>query len=48
METDQGGDAGGKGGNLKKNRPSWDLHRLKSKQNSRTDIILASRRKIPA
>jgi hypothetical protein len=30
METDQVGDAGGKGGNLKKSRPSWDPHRLNS------------------
>jgi hypothetical protein len=30
METDQVGDAGGKGGNLKKNRPSEDLRRLNS------------------
>jgi hypothetical protein len=30
METDQVGDAGGKGGNLKKSRPSQDPHRLNS------------------
>jgi hypothetical protein len=30
METDRVGDAGGKGGNLKKSRPSQDLHRLNS------------------
>jgi hypothetical protein len=30
METDRVGDAGGKGGNLKKNRPSRDLCRLNS------------------
>jgi hypothetical protein len=30
METDQVGDASGKGGNLKKSRPSQDLHRLNS------------------
>jgi hypothetical protein len=30
METDQVGDAGGKGGNWKKNRPSQDLRGLKS------------------
>jgi hypothetical protein len=30
METDRVGDAGGKGGNLKKNRPSRDPHRLNS------------------
>jgi hypothetical protein len=30
METDRVGDAGGKGGNLKKNRLSRDLHRLNS------------------
>jgi hypothetical protein len=30
METDRVGDAGGKGGNLKKNRPSWDPCRLNS------------------
>jgi hypothetical protein len=28
METDQVGDIGGKRGNLKESRPSWDLHRL--------------------
>jgi hypothetical protein len=30
METDRVGDAGGKGGKLKKNRPSQDLRRLNS------------------
>jgi hypothetical protein len=30
METDRVGDAGGKGGNLKESRPSWDLRRLNS------------------
>jgi hypothetical protein len=30
METDRVGDTGGKGGNLKKNRPSRDLRRLNS------------------
>jgi hypothetical protein len=30
METDRVGDAGGKGGNLKKNRLSQDSHRLNS------------------
>jgi hypothetical protein len=30
METDRVGDAGGKGGNSKKNRPSQDPHRLNS------------------
>jgi hypothetical protein len=30
METDRVGDAGGKGGNLEKSRPSQDLHRLNS------------------
>jgi hypothetical protein len=30
METDQVGDACGKGGNLKKNRPSQDPRRLNS------------------
>jgi hypothetical protein len=30
MEPDQVGDAGGKGGNLKKSRPSQDPHRLNS------------------
>jgi hypothetical protein len=30
METDRVGDAGGKGGNSKKNRPSRDLRRLNS------------------
>jgi hypothetical protein len=38
METDRVGDAGGKGGNLKKNRPSQDPHRLNSnKQTERQD-----------
>jgi hypothetical protein len=40
METDQVGDAGGKGGNLKKNRPSWDPCRLNSdKQAERQDRL---------
>jgi hypothetical protein len=40
METDQVGDIGGKRGNLKESRPSWDLHRLNSdKRTERQDRL---------
>jgi hypothetical protein len=40
MKTDRVGDAGGKGGNLKKSRPSRDPHRLNSdKRMERQDLL---------
>jgi hypothetical protein len=43
METDQVGDAGGKGGNLKESRPSRDLCRLNSdKRMERQDWLYIS------